>query len=130
MLNQNLRARVDTGARTSSINASDVTLFERDGKKWVRFKIPNDEKNRTFERPLARYSKILQASEETREKRYVVKLKIALGEHVQETEVTLADRDKMLFPVLLGRRYINDLFLVDPSLKSTQKKHTISPVSP
>ncbi|USD64338.1 RimK/LysX family protein [Vibrio sp. SCSIO 43136] len=112
-------ARVDTGAATSSIDATDVQEFERNGKTWVKFHIndkdaPADEKH-WVEAPILRTAKVRQASTDDSEKRIVVELWVQLGELHQKAQFTLADRSHMAHPVLLGREFIQDIALVDVS---------------
>lgn len=116
-----LRARVDTGATTSSLSASEITPFERDGANWVRFKLGLTEdddaadhvQDKWFERPIEREVRIIQAA--GTEKRLVISLPIVLGPLQQSTEFTLNDRTHMTFPVLLGRRFVRDIAVVDVS---------------
>ncbi|MDC0609465.1 ATP-dependent zinc protease [Vibrio sp.] len=116
-VNKTLDARVDTGAKTSSINAEDIESFERNGEEWVRFHIANDkdEKKEWIEAPVVRNVKIKQASNEDGEKRIVVKLWVTVGDIHEKTEFTLADRSQMSHPILLGREFIRDIALVDVS---------------
>lgn len=111
------RARVDSGANTSSISASDVREFQRDGEDWVRFTFDHDGEDPlvTIERPVQRVVLIRQASAEERDRRPVVLLTVQLGDLVQKTEFTLADRSQMTYPVLLGREFLRDLYLIDVS---------------
>ncbi len=112
----NLLARVDTGATVSSIHAVNVTEFERDGEKWVKFEIAHEasEPAVTVERKIVRYSNIRQSSSDETERRPVVKLNIRLGTIKDAAEFTLADRGQMNYPVLLGREFLKDITLVDP----------------
>ncbi|MDT8321666.1 MAG: ATP-dependent zinc protease [Xanthomonadales bacterium] len=111
------RARIDSGANTSSISATDVREFQRDGEDWVRFSFDHDGEDpvATIERPVERVVLIRQASAQKRARRPVVLLTVQLGEQVQKTEFTLADRSQMTYPVLLGREFLRDLYLVDVS---------------
>lgn len=113
-----MNARIDTGAETSSINADDIVEFERDGKKWVRFKLFDEKTNRpyTLERKVVRRVRILQSSlEEGYEKRVVVKLKITIGNKEELSEFTLTSREHMQYPILVGRNVLQDLIIVDVS---------------
>ncbi|WP_407333700.1 ATP-dependent zinc protease [Enterovibrio sp. 27052020O] len=116
-------ARVDTGATTSSISAIDIQSFERDGKKWVKFRLAHDDRQSDLiERPVVRTVKIIQSSSEGYERRYVVDLPITIGDMTVSTEFTLRDRKHLNFPVLLGRTYLKDTALVDVSRKYIQPK--------
>ncbi len=119
------RARVDSGADTSSISASDITEFERDGDDWVRFTFQHDspEEAVEFELPVVRTAMIRQASVKEAERRVVVEIDIRLGDQLQTTEFNLADRSEMTYPVLLGRAFLMDLYLVDVSRSYTQQRY-------
>lgn len=119
-------ARVDTGAATSSINAIDMQKFERDGKKWVRFHVSDDEvaveQRKWIESPIIRHVKIRQASMNELERRPVVELWIKIGSVHEKTQFTLTDRTQMDFPLLLGREFIQDLAIVDVSRDYIESK--------
>lgn len=109
-------ARIDSGATTSSIDARNVTRFERDGENWVRFDIPvpgEPDKFTTLERQIERKVRIIQSSEEDFERRVVVDLQFMIGDHQQRAEFTLADRAHMSHAVLIGRNILRDVMLID-----------------
>lgn len=114
---EKLKAKLDTGALTSSIHAEEKELFERDGKKWVRFIVtdPGVKKpvRTRIEAPLVRIAKIKEPGGEsvTRE---VVRLSFQIGGRKLRGEFTLNNRANMLSPVLIGRSTIKDLGWVDP----------------
>ena len=112
-----LQAKLDTGALTSSIHAESKELFERDGKKWVRF-IAADTGGKgprmRLEAPLVRIARIKQPGGES-EAREVVRLKFRIGDRRLKADFTLNNRSNMLSPVLLGRRTISVLGWVDPT---------------
>lgn len=117
-LKEKLRAKLDTGALTSSIHAEEKELFERDGKKWVRF-IVTDPRSKNavrtrIEAPLVRIARIKEPNAEsiTRE---VVRLSFQIGERKLRGEFTLNNRNNMLAPVLIGRSTLKDLGWVDSS---------------
>lgn len=118
-LNRSFDARVDTGAVTSSLSASDIQAFERDGKQWVKFKLFDEktkpENDRWIEAPVIRYVKIRQSISEKMERRAVVELWIRVGKIHEKAQFTLADRSQMTHPILLGREFIKDIALVDVS---------------
>ena len=116
-----LKARVDTGARTSSIDAQDITPFERDGKPWVKFKLPlRDDKDSSIEitTPVTGRASIKRHGEEPL-RRLVVSLRVVLGPIDRLSDFTLADRSGYDFPVLIGRSYLQGLALVDVDRKLT-----------
>lgn len=126
---QNIQARIDTGAETSSLNAVDIQEFERDGKKWVKFHLFDKNTNKGdeiwIEAPVIRTVKIRQSSSESTEKRAVIELWIKLGKIHEKAQFTLADRSQMSHSVLLGREFIKDIALVDVSKKFLQSNAVI-----
>lgn len=114
---EKLKAKLDTGALTSSIHAEEKELFERDGKKWVRFIVTDPglkKPARTrIEAPLVRMARIKEPGAES-EAREVVRLGFRIGERKMRGEFTLNNRSNMLAPVLIGRTLIKDLGMVDP----------------
>jgi hypothetical protein len=113
-----LAAKLDTGALTSSIHAEEKELFERDGKKWVRFIVTdpgekNSPRNR-IEAPLVRIALIKEPGGKS-ESREVVRLNFTIGERKLRADFTLNNRSNMLSPVLIGRSTIKEIGWVDPS---------------
>lgn len=109
------RAKIDTGARTSSINASNIVEFERDGETWVRFDLVSKNKaHATLELPLVREAKIKRHFGE-QQHRHVVMLGICLGGIYRDAQVTLVDRSGFLYDLLLGRSFLKGEFMIDPS---------------
>ncbi|MDI3325557.1 RimK/LysX family protein [Pontibacterium granulatum] len=104
------KARMDTGAATSSLGATDIAEFERNGKRWVRFKLAD---GRTISQRLERFVNIRQAAASESNKRPVVKLGVKIGEIAYIGEFTLADRSHLKYEVLIGRNVLRDLMVVD-----------------
>ena len=108
-----LKAKVDTGARTSALHAVDIETFERAGQHWARFTVPlagrvRREARLVDERP------IKNTSGEP-EMRMVIETALILGSHRYGIEVSLANREKMEFDLILGRTAIRRRGLaVDP----------------
>lgn len=122
-----LPARVDSGANTSSLHAVNLREFERDGRSWVRFEThyqPENSNSEPFkaeiEAPLVRSVRILQASGS--ETRPVISLPMRLGPINQDVEFTLSDRGDMTYPVLLGRRFMMDIAVIDVARTYVQGK--------
>ncbi|MGB6219688.1 RimK/LysX family protein [Haloferula sp.] len=117
-LEERMKAKLDTGALTSSIHAEEKELFERDGKKWVRFVVVDpsdkDSKRLRIEAPLVRIARIKEPGGES-ESREVVRLGFVIGDRKLKADFTLNNRSNMLSPVLIGRRTIKELGWVDSS---------------
>lgn len=115
-----MKARIDTGAETSSLGVINQRPFERDGKKWIAFAVQDRDSNKLteFEEPVVRIASIKRHGAED-QKRPVVKLKVKLGKIDMIREFTLADRTKYTFPVLIGRNVLSGKYLVDVNRKYT-----------
>jgi hypothetical protein len=112
-----IKAKVDTGARTSALHAFYLEPFKRGGEPWVRFGIHprqgSPEKVVHCEAPVADRRTVTDSGGH-REKRYVIETPVKLGDHTVTVEVTLTDRENMRFRMLLGRTAMRGNFMVDP----------------
>jgi hypothetical protein len=124
-----IKAKVDTGARSSSLHAFDMTFYKRAGNEYVKFDIHPDQKNTgksiNCHAKILEYRKI-KSSNGMSEKRPVILTEIELLDQKWEIEVTLSNRDEMGFRMLVGRASIKDKFLVD-SGKSFYSKNLSKP---
>ncbi len=111
-----IKAKVDTGARSSSLHAFDLQAFEREGVAWVRFSVhPVQRKNTPtiqLEAPVLEYRSVRSSSGRA-SRRPVVVTNVTLLGVTWPVELTLASRDKMGFRMLLGREAFRRRFLVD-----------------
>ena len=115
-----IHAKVDTGAKHSSLNASNVTEFRRDGKRWVRFDVINRRGEKaTIERRVYRVADI--RSDGGVEKRLVVHLDICLGNVYRRAEVNLNNRKGFKYQMLIGRSFMKDKIIVDPCIQYKTK---------
>ena len=91
--------------------------FERDGSNWVRFEVPvpgtKEAEWVAMEKEISRRVKIIQSSADESERRVVVELQFAIGDHQQVAEFTLADRTNLTYEVLIGRNVLRDVMLID-----------------
>ena len=112
-----IKAKLDTGARTSALHAFDLEELERDGARWVRFSIHPWQRSAadsvTAELPVHDVRHVRSSSGHVQE-RYVVLLTIRIGLRRVHTEVTLTRRDEMGFRLLVGREALRQGFVVDP----------------
>lgn len=119
-------ARIDTGAESSSIHAEDIRLIERDGKKYIRFKLFNPQSNEfvELERRFQRRVLIKQKDGEP-ERRYVVKLWLTMGDIKERIDVTLTNRSDFTYQLLVGRNLLTDIAIVDVSRRHTVTTTTV-----
>jgi len=111
-----IKVKVDTGARSSSLHASDLREFERDGEKWVRFKVHPIQRKRNvtveIEAKILEYRSVRSSSGKAT-RRPVIITRLKMLDITRPVELTLASRDKMGFRMLLGREAFRGRFLVD-----------------
>jgi len=111
------KAKMDTGALTSSIHATNVERFRRDGEKWVRFTVElKDTKTdevviKTIERPFVRRLKVYGAGGE--DSRVVVLMDVCIGNLLLQEQFGLTNRSDKNYGLLIGRRTIEHMGLVD-----------------
>ena len=112
-----IKAKIDTGARTSCLHAFNVEPFTKDGKAWVRFGIhphQDDTETEIYCEAEVNDSRIVTDSGGHKEERYVILTTIALANKSWPIEITLTNRDSMLFRFLLGRTAMEQVVIVNP----------------
>lgn len=114
-----IKARIDSGAKTSSIHAFNIQKFVRHGEIWVSFEVHPLQNNRHVvvrceRRVIDRRS--VKSSSGMTETRYVISTVMKVGAELIDIELTLANRDSMGYRMLLGREAMHGRMLVDPSL--------------
>lgn len=112
-----IKAKLDTGARSSSIHAFDIEEFSRDGATWISFAIHPWQRSETdlvrVERPVAD-RRVVRSSTGHEDERYVIATRITVVGHDLDAELMLANRDEMGFRMLVGREALRGAVLVDP----------------
>jgi hypothetical protein len=113
-----IKAKVDTGARTSALHAFHVERFDKDGRDCVRFKI-HPLQYRTDSEIICEAAisdqRMVSDSGGHKERRYVIETLLTLPGLSWPIEITLTSRDDMRFRMLLGRSALTNRMIVDPS---------------
>lgn len=117
------KAKLDTGAKTSSINAEIIKTFKRDKKQFVLFRVDLDKKHKvTLEREIVRWTKIKNKLDPDKPiKRPVVNMSFCIGSQLLKGETNLTDRDHFNYPILIGRNMLSSHVIVDASRTFTAK---------
>ncbi len=113
-----IKAKIDTGARTSALHAFSVVDFQRNGRQWVRFGIHPDQystETEIFCESPVHDVRVVADSGGHREERYVIIADVQAGAMCFPVEMSLTSRDTMRFRMLLGRTAMRRRFMVDPS---------------
>ena len=112
-----IKAKLDTGARSSAIHAFDLEEFERDGRTWVRFSVhpwQRSAEDATVAELPVHDRRMVRSSSGHAQERYVVLMQVRLHDRTVTAEMTLSRRDQMGFRLLVGREVLRQGFLVDP----------------
>lgn len=112
-----IKAKVDTGARTSCLHAFDVRIDDAQGQKVVRFSMHPEQ--RSLDHVVECVARLkdereIRDSGGHSEMRYVIETDIKIGPQTHRVEFTLTNRDSMGFRMLIGRTALKDRYLVDP----------------
>jgi hypothetical protein len=120
-----IEAKLDTGARNSSLHATGISEFIRSGQNWVRFTVTDYNKKKiTLERRLSRVVEIKRHKGKY-QRRPAVKMGICLGGVYKVVEVNLVNRSRFRYKLLVGRSFLGKSILVDSALK-----HLLKPTCP
>ncbi|HEY8277776.1 MAG TPA: ATP-dependent zinc protease [Methyloceanibacter sp.] len=113
-----VKAKIDTGARTSALHAWNIEPFRRSGSLWVRFEIhpiQRSESRKVLCEARAIDERTVRNSGGGVERRYIIKTEIKLGASTWPIELALTNRDQMGFRMLLGRTALGRRTLIVPS---------------
>lgn len=133
-----IKTKLDVGAKTSSMQATNIERFERDGETWIRFDFSDEDVDTGKEQTLRLEGQLVRdvvikrhgASNVTRP---VVTQEFCLYNQIYKTEFSLTDRDKFNYAILLGRSFLSQVALIDssetflsrPECKDTTSVHDI-----
>lgn len=117
-----IKAKIDTGAKTSSLH---VTYIQQLENGMVSFKVLDTRhpqyKEKIFTLPIKRIANIKSSNGQS-EKRYVIETKVKIFQQLYNVEFSLSNRSKMNYPILLGREFLNNGFIVDVQKKDLSYK--------
>lgn len=112
-----IKAKIDTGARTSALHAFAIEPFRRTGRLWVRFEVHPLQRSGTVkircEAPAIDERAVRNSGGQV-ERRYIIETSIVLGNRSWPIELALANRDQMGFRMLLGRTALEGRALIEP----------------
>lgn len=113
-----VKAKIDTGARSSALHTHDYEVFQKDGGEFVRFHlhplVKNDNVELTCEAPLLGYRKVKDSGGHSQTRPFI-RTRALVGNIAWDIDISLTNRENMKFRMLLGRAALAKLFAVDPS---------------
>lgn len=112
-----IKARIDSGAKTSSLHALNIQPYQKDGQSWVSFDVyplQNDGKRKVKCNALVVDKRVVKSSTGNREQRFVIETFMTLDGHSWSIEITLTNRDSMGYRMLLGREAMKSRLIIDP----------------
>lgn len=126
---EHIKAKIDTGARSSALHAFALEPYRKGGQRWVMFAIhPEQKKTDTIiecHAPI-KDRRFVSDSGGHKQRRYVIESELLLGQTLISAEITLTNRDNMQFRMLLGRTAMNGRFIIDPSASYLQGNPPLS----
>ncbi len=118
-----IKAKIDTGARSSALHAFTIEPYRKDGQRWVMFAIHPLQKNCDVWvecHAQVKDRRMVMDSGGHKQRRYVIETRLVLGQSVIKAEMTLTNRDSMSFRMLLGRTAMDARFIIDPGASYLQ----------
>jgi hypothetical protein len=113
-----IKAKIDTGACTSSLHAQVISISEHQGQKFIHFRV-FPEKSDRYAKKICKArlvaNRFVMSSSGHREKRFVILTTVTVGSISFDTEITLTDRSPLRFRMLLGRLALRKNFVIDPA---------------
>ncbi|MFI3158096.1 MAG: ATP-dependent zinc protease [Methylococcaceae bacterium] len=118
-----IKAKIDTGARSSALHAFSIEPYRKGGQRWVMFAIHPLQKRCDVSiecHAQVKDRRLVMDSGGHKQRRYVIETRMVLGQSVIKAEMTLTNRDSMSFRMLLGRTAMDARFIVDPGASYLQ----------
>ena len=106
-----IMAKIDTGARTSSIHATHIKRYEKEGKERIKFRIYQSNRVLSIDTDFLKFIKITNSFGDS-ETRPAINIKIKIGIKSYITEVTLSKRSRMSYPMLIGRNSLKNKYVI------------------
>lgn len=122
---ESIQAKIDTGAYTSSIHCTSIKKIKIDGVSYLKFVLLDS--NHSFYNGKEFLfkdfdQKVVTSSNGITQERYAIKTNIKLFETLYNIELTLSNRINMRYPILIGRKFLKQKFIVDPSFRNLSHK--------
>ncbi len=112
-----IKAKLDTGAKTSALHAWDLSLRKVDGQQWISFRVHSMQQDEAAsvvcEAPLSDQRWVTNSSGAS-ERRYIISTNLQIGTNCWPIELSLTNRDSMEFPMIIGREAMRDRLIIDP----------------
>lgn len=117
---QLIKAKIDSGAKTTALHADDLIKFNKNGEDWVKFSLhPLKSKPQFIVQCEAKIidTRIVKSSNGTKEERFVIETQLVLGKLSYPIQITLTNRELMGFQMLLGRQAMSNTVLIDSEFR-------------
>jgi hypothetical protein len=118
-----IKAKIDTGARSSALHADTIEPYQKGGENWLMFTVQPMQKQSELliecHAPI-KDRRLVSDSGGHKQRRYVIETQLLFGQHLIQAEITLTNRDSMRFRMLLGRTAMNKHFIIDPNASYLQ----------
>ncbi len=123
----NIQAKIDTGARTSVLHCEHIKSHHKGNQLYITCAIVDDFEHmttKTVTLPVLK-EKIIKSSFGQEEHRYIISTSVKMFDETFEIHLSFRDRSQMQYPMLLGRNFIHNKFIVDVSKSNLSKKTSI-----
>lgn len=118
-----IKAKIDTGARSSALHAVTIEPYLKGGENWLMFTIQPTQRQSEHliecHAPIKDH-RLVSDSGGHKQRRYVIETQLLFGQQLIQAEITLTNRDSMRFRMLLGRTAVNKHFIIDPNASYLQ----------